>query len=34
MSENDLNKGVGKPLIVAGLGDMRDQLDRCFCHWV
>ena len=30
MSENDLNKGVGKPLIVAGLGDVRDQLDRCF----
>ena len=30
MSEDDLNKGVGKPLIVAGLGDVRDQLDRCF----
>ncbi len=30
MSENDLNKGVGKPLIVAGLGDVRDQMDRCF----
>lgn len=30
MSENDLNKGVGKPLFVAGLGDVRDQLDRCF----
>ena len=30
MSENDLNKGVGQPLILAGLGDVRDQLDRCF----
>lgn len=30
MSEIDLNNGVGKPLIVAGLGDVRDQLDRCF----
>ena len=30
MSEDDLNKGVSKPLIVAGLGDVRDQLDRCF----
>ncbi len=30
MSENDLNKGLGKPLIVAGLGDISAQLDRCF----
>ncbi|WP_420629118.1 hypothetical protein [Candidatus Leptofilum sp.] len=30
MIENDLNKGVGKPLIVAGLGDVGAQLDRCF----
>jgi len=30
MSENDLNQGVGKPLILAGLGDVGAQLDRCF----
>ena len=30
MRENDLNKGVGKPLIVAGLGDVGVQLDNCF----
>lgn len=30
MSENDLNKGLGKPLIVAGLGDISAQIDRCF----
>lgn len=30
MSDNDLNKGVGKPLIVAGLGDISAQLDSCF----
>ena len=30
MSENDLNKGVGRSLILAGLGDVGAQLDRCF----
>ena len=28
MSEDDLNKGVGKPLIMAGLEDMSVQLVR------
>lgn len=30
MSENDLNKGLGKPLIGAGLGNISAQLDSCF----